>query len=178
MRNAVCSPVGSIHLRHHQACGSSRPFRHCQTNRLDVFAMVPLQDAELPDDLLAFKVLRGASAPDMSPRSSAMFQSKPDATSDSFSAVPRLSRPFCLPLPTWAPEKTDTRKRSGRGATARILPSLRPRNRVAAPGFRARHRPIRAGRFRKTRAPVFVSWRDTGSTRCGRRGGSIAGPCA
>src|ERR1043166_6245972 len=25
--NWVCSPVGSIHLRHHQACGSSRPLR-------------------------------------------------------------------------------------------------------------------------------------------------------
>src|SRR5678815_265575 len=25
--NAACSPVGSIHLRHHQACGSSRPLR-------------------------------------------------------------------------------------------------------------------------------------------------------
>src|ERR1044072_5314217 len=25
--NFVCSPVGSIHLRHHQACGSSRPLR-------------------------------------------------------------------------------------------------------------------------------------------------------
>src|SRR4051812_22744548 len=25
--NAECSPVGSIHLRHHQACGSSRPLR-------------------------------------------------------------------------------------------------------------------------------------------------------
>src|SRR6476646_12203037 len=25
--NPVCSPVGSIHFRHHQACGSSRPLR-------------------------------------------------------------------------------------------------------------------------------------------------------
>src|SRR6266849_8643467 len=58
--NSVCSPVGSTHLRHHQAWFVEAAAVMIPRQIIDLFAAVLLQHPELPHDLFAFRILRQA----------------------------------------------------------------------------------------------------------------------